>query len=232
MTALILNILQGITAFIATNLDDIVVLMVFFTQINKSWRSWQIVVGQYLGFGALLMLSLPGYFGGMLIPQHLIGLLGLLPLGIGIKLLFSEEDNHDHEIQTVSNPLLQKLENLCPPQILQVAAITIANGGDNIGIYVPLFASKNLVGFLVILGTFLLMVGLWCWIAWQLGKQPLIAQLFSKYGDRFIPWIFMALGCYILYESGTANYFLTGIPQFQLVDRCLPSLEQCSNVWL
>jgi cadmium resistance transport/sequestration family protein len=208
MTVLLLNILQGITAFIATNLDDIVVLMVFFNQINKFLRPQHIVSGQYLGFGILLLLSLPGYFGGMLMPQHWIGLLGLVPLGIGCKLLFAPKDNDDLG-QISGSPLLQKLENVIQPQILQVAAVTVANGGDNIGIYVPLFASKNLSGLLTILGTFLLMVGLWCWIAGRLVKQPIMAQLFNKYGDRLIPWLFIALGCYILSESGLIAYLRT-----------------------
>jgi cadmium resistance transport/sequestration family protein len=207
MNASILNILQGITAFIATNLDDILMLIVFFTKIDQNFRPWHIIIGQYLGFLTLLLLSLPGYFGGLLVPQYWIGLLGLVPLGIGIKLLFDKKNNEE-EVQTVSNPLLQRLENFLHPQILQVTVVTIANGGDNIGIYVPLFASKNLGGLLEILGTFLLMLGLCCWIAWYLVKQPAITQLFSKYGDRLIPWIFITLGCYIVYESGTAAYFL------------------------
>jgi cadmium resistance transport/sequestration family protein len=209
MNELILNIMQGIAAFIATNLDDVVVLMVFFTQINANFRVWQVVIGQYLGFGVLLLLSLPGYFGGKLVEPQWIGLLGLVPLGIGIKLLFDQDDeDQDSSVQTVVNPRLQKLLIFLPPQILQVAAVTVANGGDNIGIYVPLFASKNLLGLLEIIGTFLLMVAVWCWIAWRLVKQPAIGQLFSKYGDRFVPWVFIALGCYILFESGAVTYLL------------------------
>jgi cadmium resistance transport/sequestration family protein len=203
MNELIFNVLQGTIAFIATNLDDIVVLMIFFAQINASLRPWHIVVGQYLGFGVLLVLSLPGYFGGILVPQQWIGLLGLVPLGIGIKLLFDRNDDDVEElsVQAVASPKRHSLMNFLSPQILEVATVTVANGGDNIGIYVPLFASKNLMGLLEIMGIFLLMVGAWCWIAWRLVKQPSIGQLLSKYGDRFVPWVFIALGSYILYES-------------------------------
>ncbi len=208
---MIFNILQGITAFVATNLDDVVVLILFFTQIDKTERPGHIVIGQYLGFCLLLLLSLPGYFGGTLLPPHWIGLLGLLPLAIGLQLLFTNNQD-DESVLVVSNPLLQRLPAFCPPRILQVAAVTVANGGDNIGIYVPLFASKNLIGLLAIISTFLLMVGIWCWLAWRLVKQPTISQLFSKYGDRLVPWIFMALGCYILYESGTIAYFFNVHP--------------------
>jgi cadmium resistance transport/sequestration family protein len=205
------HLLQGITAFVATNLDDIVVLMVFFAQVNAKFRPWQIVTGQYLGFGVLLLLSLPGYFGGRLLPAHWIGLLGLVPLGIGLKMLFAPNDEAEDAVQVVESGAsnrLQRFLTFVPPQVLQVGAITVANGGDNLGIYVPLFASKNLAGLLIILGTFLVLVGVWCYVAWRLVKQPMISKALGEYGDRLIPWVLMALGCYILYESGTVAYFL------------------------
>jgi cadmium resistance transport/sequestration family protein len=204
---LISHILTSITAFIATNLDDVVVLIVFFTQVDRSFRPWHIVIGQYLGFWALLLLSLPGYWGGTLLPPTGIGLLGLVPLAIGLKLLFSKNQDDD-SAQLTSHSFLQKIPDFLQPQILKVAAVTIANGGDNIGIYVPLFASKNLGGLLVTITTFLLMMGAWCWLAWCLVKQPSIGQLFSKYGDRLVPWVFIILGCYILYENGTVTYVI------------------------
>ncbi len=184
--------------------------MVFFTQVDRSFRPGHIVAGQYLGFILLLLLSLPGYWGGQLVPSVWVGLLGLVPLAIGIKLLFSQQQNEDAP-PLVQHSTLPPILSFCPPQILQVAAVTIANGGDNIGIYVPLFASKNLSGLMITMGTFLIMLGLWCWLAWRLVKQPSIGQLFSKYGDRLVPWVFIILGSYILYESGATTYFFQGI---------------------
>jgi cadmium resistance transport/sequestration family protein len=204
MNELFINLLQGLTAFIATNLDDIVVLMVFLA--NPAWRLGQVISGQYLGFGVLVLLSLPGYLGGMLIPTAWIGLLGLVPLGIGLKLLFTKDDTDDG-IQTITRQKFGGLERLLPLPVLQVAAVTIANGGDNIGIYVPLFASKNAAGLGVILLTFGLMVGIWCGVAWWLVQQQLIGNIFSKYGDRLVPWVFIGLGIYILVESKTLPYF-------------------------
>jgi cadmium resistance transport/sequestration family protein len=207
MHELFISLLQGLAAFVATNLDDIVVLMMFFA--NRAWQPRQIILGQYLGFGVLVLLSLPGYFGGMLVPSAWIGLLGLVPLGIGLKLLFTKNDV-DSEVQTVVTQFWG-LEKLISIQILQVAAVTIANGGDNIGIYVPLFASKNAAGLGVILLTFGLMVGLWCWIAQRLVQQPAIGDIFSRYGERFVPWVFIALGVYILSESKTLPYFFKNL---------------------
>jgi cadmium resistance protein CadD (predicted permease) len=84
MNNLLTAIITGVVAFIATNIDDILILLVFFSQVDKNFRPWQIVVGQYLGFTILVILSLPGLFGGLILPQSWIGLLGLIPIAIGI----------------------------------------------------------------------------------------------------------------------------------------------------
>jgi cadmium resistance transport/sequestration family protein len=196
------NLLSAVAAFIATNLDDILVLMLFFSQTQQ--RRIQIVIGQYLGFGVLVLLSLPGYFGGALIPRAWIGLLGLLPLAIGLKLLWKSDAGATAAPEIDHSPTRPTwLRNLLSPLIYQVAAVTIANGGDNISIYIPLFAGKTLIGLATILVTFFLMVGLWCWLALGLIRQPAIGKLLTTYGDRLVPWIFIALGLYILADSRT-----------------------------
>jgi cadmium resistance protein CadD (predicted permease) len=45
MNNLLTAIITGVVAFIATNIDDILILLVFFSQVNKNFRPWQIVVG-------------------------------------------------------------------------------------------------------------------------------------------------------------------------------------------
>ena len=81
----------GITAFCATNLDDILILLLFFTQVNAEFRRRDVVFGQYLGFFGLILASLPGFFGGMLFPDAWIGLLGIVPIFIGINRLLNGE---------------------------------------------------------------------------------------------------------------------------------------------
>jgi cadmium resistance transport/sequestration family protein len=196
------NIMSAVVAFIATNLDDILILMLFFSQTQQ--RRIQIVIGQYLGFGVLVLLSLPGYFGGALVPKAWIGLLGLLPLAIGLKLLWQKDEGETAAPEIDKSPARPGwLGHFLSPLIYQVAAVTIANGGDNISIYIPLFAGKTPIGLTVILVTFFLMVGLWCMVALSLIRHPAIGQILTQYGDRLVPWVFIALGLYILYDSGT-----------------------------
>jgi cadmium resistance protein CadD (predicted permease) len=101
MDRLLSAVLVGMTSFIATNLDDIVVLVIFFSQVSATFRRRHIVFGQYLGFTALLLLSLPGYLGGLVLPKAWVGLLGLLPLGVGVGQLLNP-DTDEPDVQTVS----------------------------------------------------------------------------------------------------------------------------------
>lgn len=73
----------GVAAFIATNIDDIFVLMIFFSSLAYPVR--QIVLGQYLGIGSLVAISVLGSAIALVVPTYVIGLLGIVPIAIGIK---------------------------------------------------------------------------------------------------------------------------------------------------
>ena len=214
MSELISAIFAGVTAFIATNLDDLVILMLFFAQINAVFRPKHIVVGQYLGFGALILASLPGFFSGLIVPKPWIGLLGLVPIAIGLYQLIHPED--ENEVQTVANdfqstiklPILSAL-GLLAPQSYQVAAVTIANGGDNIGIYVPLFAASSAASLRVILSIFFVLVGVWCYVAYQLARHPIVARVLTRYGAAIVPFVLIGVGIFILIDSETYRLLIT-----------------------
>jgi len=197
--------IAGISAFAATNIDDIIILMFFFSQVNAKFRIREIIIGQYLGFTALILLSLPGFFGGMIIPKTWIGLLGFVPIGIGLQQLFNSDDD-ESEIQTVSEVGKQHLirfpfSHILTPQTYSVAAITFANGGDNIGIYVPFFASLNLSSLLIVLTIFFILVGVWCAIAYGLSRHQVIGKLINAYGKKLVPYVLIGLGLFILWDS-------------------------------
>jgi cadmium resistance transport/sequestration family protein len=207
LQTLIRATIAGITAFIATNIDDILVLMLFFSQVDAVFRRHQIVVGQYLGFAVLLLASLPGFFGGFLIPRPWIGLLGLLPIAIGLSYLTQKQV--DEEVQITTNSVKYPFASILSPQTYQVAAVTIANGGDNIGIYLPLFASSSWVELSIILIVFLIMIGVWCAIANYLAHHRLLAHPLTQYGKRIVPFVLIGLGLYILWESKTYTLLKT-----------------------
>ncbi len=201
MNWIIATILAGTTAFAATNVDDIVILTLFFARVNETLRRRHIVAGQYLGFLGLIVASLPGFIGGMMMPKVWLGWLGLLPIAIGVHYLLQPETE---QVTLQTTTLTEKqFASILSPQTYQVAAVTLANGGDNIGIYVPLFAKSNLAELAIILAVFLIMIGVWCAIAYHLARQPLLSSALSHYGHRLVPFVLIGLGIFIFVDSET-----------------------------
>ena len=197
------TISTGFAAFAATNLDDIVVLLLFFTQVNVTLGTQHIVVGQYLGFTALVLASLPSFFGGRLFPEPWIGILGTVPIAIGINRLLNPQTDEDETPVLTEQPSNSLLASLFSPQAYGVAAVTIANGGDNISIYVPLLANISSEELGVILTVFFLLVAVWCYAAYRLTQIPALAKLFTQYGSYFVPFVIIGLGIFILIDSHT-----------------------------
>ena len=203
MNELLTAISTGMTAFTATNLDDILILLLFFSQVNAVFRRRHIVFGQFLGFTALVLASLPGFFGRLIFPPDWIGMLGLLPIAIGLSRLLNPETDDSEAEAELEQSEKSFFSSFLSPQTYSVAAVTVANGGDNIGIYVPLFASNTLESLAVILAVFFAMVGVWCYAAYRLIQMRAIADTLTRYGNQLVPFVLIGLGMAILVKSGT-----------------------------
>ncbi len=201
MNELVAAIGTGVTAFTATNIDDIVILLLFFSQVSASFHRRHIVVGQYLGFTVLVIFSLPGFFGGLILSPHWIGLLGLMPMAIGISSLVNSEDASTQEKAEIEEFENLNVSSFFAPQTYSVAAVTIANGSDNISVYVPLFANSSFVTLLIILIIFFALLAVWCYVADKLTHQRTIAELITDYGNYLVPFVLMGLGAFIVLKS-------------------------------
>lgn len=209
-------IIAGFTSFVATNIDDIIILTIFFSQVNATFRRRHIIIGQYLGFTALIIASLPGFFGGLIVPKAWIGILGLVPIAIGVSQLVNR-GKEESEVQVVSgefnhlkanNPAMSTLASFLSPQSYKVAAITFANGGDNIGIYVPLFASSDIADLVVILSVFFVLIGVWCYMAYLFTRHSATAHFLTHYGQIITPFVLIGLGLFIIIDSKIYSLFL------------------------
>ena len=221
---MISTIITALVSFFSTNIDDIFILMLFFSQVNKDIKVKHIVIGQYLGIGALTAISIAGALGISIIPQEYVGLLGLVPIYLGIKeyIEYKKEikNNVEEEVQDAEeniqeqvvlnqkNKTLVSIRKFIRPSILKVAGVTIANGGDNIGIYIPVFSSMKLYSILITVIVFLLLTGVWCFIGFKLAENPFVNKNIEKYKHIFVPIIFVALGVFIILESGTLGLFI------------------------
>ena len=129
---MITSAVQAVGLFLVTNIDDIIVLSLFFARgAGQPRTTSKIVAGQYLGFGGILLASLAVTFGaGLFLPDGAIPYFGLIPLALGGYAAWQVWSNGDDDNDGVAEK---------PISALTVAAVTFANGGDNIGVYVPVF---------------------------------------------------------------------------------------------
>lgn len=200
----------AIVAFFATNIDDIFLLTLYFSQVNRTFRREHVILGQYLGFGAIILISTLGYFGTFFISEQWIGLLGFAPIFMGVRRLIRKEPTVsdptrevDPVVHVVGRPTNSLLSELLNPHTYGVAAVTFANGGDNISIYIPLFANGSLVRMAVMIAVFLVMIGVWCYAGLTLAHHPTIASFIERYGHIVVPFVLIGLGVWILLESNT-----------------------------
>jgi cadmium resistance transport/sequestration family protein len=193
---LLTAVLTGFISFAATNIDDIFILMLFFSQTGEAFRNWHIVLGQYLGFAALVALSVLGSLGVLIVPEEWVGLLGLVPIFLGIRALMQLREDSEEDRKPIESSGMGG-----------VATVTFANGGDNIGIYVPLFASVGYASMGVIILVFFALVAAWCYVGYKVGGHPTVAEKIDRYGHIIVPFVLIGLGIYILLENGSPSLF-------------------------
>ncbi|RFU41706.1 cadmium transporter [Actinomadura logoneensis] len=187
---------QAAGLFAVTNIDDILILALFFAQgAGHRGATRNIAIGQYLGFAAILAVAVAAAFGATFLPEQAIPYLGVLPLALGIKAAVRAwRHRHDTEQER------QATEG--GPKPLEVAAVTFANGGDNIGVYVPVFATAGTGGMNVYVVVFLILVAVWVAAGRYFATRPAIAKALSRWGHILLPVVLIGIGVLILIEGG------------------------------
>lgn len=189
---------EAIGLFVVTNVDDLVLLTVFFGRATAPDGIRRVVAGQYLGFGAIVIVSVMAALGARQLPGNLISLLGLVPLTLGLK---AGWDVWRHRNESDPDPL--------PPTTAlgstTVAAITFANGADNIGVYVPVFAVAAAGVVLGTVAVFAVLVGLWCALGLWLARRRPVALALSRWGHVVLPVVLIGIGVAILLEGGVVG---------------------------
>ena len=192
--ALIGTVALATGVFAATNIDDIFVLLAMFS--DPRYNPRQITAGQYLGMAALFGASLVGSLASFVMQPAYIGLLGLAPILIGtVKLLRRRQADYP-ETNTSSSS-----------NVLSVAVITAANGGDNLGIYTPMFAIRSAADIAMFAGVFAVMTAVWVGFAHWLTRHPKLGPPIRDYGQRAVPFVLIGLGVYVLIKAGSFSLF-------------------------
>jgi cadmium resistance protein CadD (predicted permease) len=145
--------------------------------------------GFVLGNVWVMLVALSTMIFGLFIPAAYLGYLGVVPVVLGLRMLFQTHDD---------NP-----ETPAPGGWLAVAAITFANSPDSLIVFGPLFIESEwlaVVGLVLgymgcaLIGLALVRVGM---------AQGAIAERAKHIAPKLIPWLMILVGGYILWDSTT-----------------------------
>lgn len=213
------TVVTAIGVFAGTNVDDIVVLTVLFLSARAAGRPrpWQIWVGQYAGIAVLVAVSAVTALGLTIVPDEWVGLLGLVPLALGVKgLVGAVRAGGDDEPPPVAGgptpAVAAEPVSVTGPMMaagpmtvagpISVAGVTIANGGDNISVYTPLFRTIGVAGSVVTVVVFAVLVAVWCEAGSWLGSHRRVIAVVRRFGHWIVPAVFLVIGAVIIVESG------------------------------
>ncbi|MEV0573187.1 cadmium resistance transporter [Micrococcus luteus] len=191
------SVLQAIGLFLVTNIDDIIVLSLFFARgAGQRGTTARILIGQYLGFigilGAAVLISLGA---GAFLPPEVIPYFGLIPLALGLWAAWQgwrgdEDDDDDAKIEG---------KNVA---VWTVAGVTFANGGDNIGVYVPVFLSVGPGAVVAYCVVFLALVAVLVGLAKFVATRRPIAEVLERWEHILFPIVLIGVGVFILISGG------------------------------
>lgn len=194
------TLLVGIMLFVSTNVDDIFLTMAFFADPRLDPRA--VVAGKYAGIATLVAASTAAAACALAVPPEWIAILGVVPLGLGLHRLWTtwrrgagtaatSVDDGDDAVRATGSFLAQSGS---------VAAVTAANGGDNLGVYIPVFA-QQLDMVPVYAAIFAVMTAVWCVAGRALVTHRLVAATMRRLAAVLLPYVLVALGLWILRDA-------------------------------
>jgi len=190
----------AVALFVSTNIDSLFVCLAFFS--DPKYRRSHVVLGQYAGMAVIFAMSAVAASVSRAIPPGYVAWLGLLPIAIGCKKIW--DWRLERGAQTAIPPAPSRIRG--GGAITGVALVCVANGGDNIGAYVPQFAVHSGADVAVMGLVFAMMTGLWCALALAILGHPALKTPIRVYGHRVVPFILIGLGLATLYEGGAGGF--------------------------
>ncbi|WP_268912218.1 cadmium resistance transporter [Lentilactobacillus sp. SPB1-3] len=195
----------ALLSYIGTTSDYFVVLLLVFGM-YRGRLARPVFAGAYVGNLILIAVSLIIADVLKLIPEEwILGLLGFIPIFMGIKGLFSHQDEGEDAAKKLSKTNSKKVFS-------SVVLITVAGcGADNMAMYIPFFANTSATYVPAILVLFLVVLSIIIFSAYYLTLLPPVHVFFEKFGEMSRSIIYIALGCYVLYDAGTISHFISMI---------------------
>jgi cadmium resistance protein CadD (predicted permease) len=197
-TSLAADVGVAATAFVGTNIDNCVVTMALVAGAPTE-RAHRIASGQLAGFAVLVATAAAAAALLFEISPRVVGLLGLIPLAIGVHGLLG--------LRTTEGGMDARREKVVRRAVgrsfTAAALVTIGAGGDNLAAYIPLFrvggaANLSAIAVVFVAGevgvTALVLAG---------GRHPKTRSVMTRFGSIAVPVLLCAVGVLVMVQART-----------------------------
>jgi cadmium resistance protein CadD (predicted permease) len=191
--------LLGLVAsgFIATSIDNLLLLVVLLGA--NAGRKSAVLLGFIASSIAVVCVSVLGVLVGSAVGADLIGYLGVVPLLLGLHMLYTAWKKSNHETTQVASLANQAESGVW----FSTFVLMFSNSGDSIAVFLPLLAESGRSAPLLITCGFLVMALLWAGMAYLIAGQRALAEQIERRAEKVVPWIMIGVGVYILMDTAT-----------------------------
>jgi cadmium resistance protein CadD (predicted permease) len=185
----------GIAVYVSTDVDDLLMLIALFADPAFNWRA--IVIGQFMGIAMLVLASSLIALSAVRVSSEHTALLGMGPLAFGLWRIWGLwNPQHRRDIESRA-PGACLVESRTALQVITVTVLTMANGGDNLVAYVPLFAAapKRIP---IYSAEFAVLTAVWCVFAYLCVNNRIVHVQARRFGHAALPFAMVLLGLWIL----------------------------------
>ncbi|WP_125705894.1 cadmium resistance transporter [Lacticaseibacillus daqingensis] len=176
--------------FLSVNLDFFFMLLFLL----KKYAMHTVMLGYLLGTLLLLTLSFAaGKVLASILPEWLLGVLGVLPIWMALR-----ADSDDETTATHHQPVMTVMLTY-----LSVCA------GCNLAIFLPVLAGESFGHFgltLIFIGALTLLI---VWLIHLVAATPVVTQLMDRFGEPLMRVCYVLIGLYVFWDSGLITHILS-----------------------
>jgi cadmium resistance protein CadD (predicted permease) len=210
-------------AFVGTNVDNCVVTMAMVAGAPLE-RAHRIATGQVIGFALLVAVSAAAAAVLFEFSTAVVGLLGLVPLAIGVRglvgLVRARPDAEAEVAVEVGVGVDGEPMGAAPRRwpwhggtrgerravgrsFTAAVLVTVAAGGDNLAVYIPLFRVGGAANVGAFVTVFVVGEVLVTWIVLTGGRHPKARGVMLRLGHLAVPVLLCCIGVLVMVQAGT-----------------------------
>jgi cadmium resistance protein CadD (predicted permease) len=198
----------AVTAFVGTNIDNCVVTatMVAGAPLHRSHR---IAAGQVVGFVVVVAVAAAAAAVLYEFSPAAVGLLGLVPLAIGLRgiaLLLRHRGPDASDAAPARKGRRPATDRAVGRGFTAGLLVTIAAGGDNLAVYIPLFREGGTANLITLVVVFALGEVAVTMVVLAAGRHPRARAFMAKLGAFAVPLLLCGIGILVLVTAGTFSW--------------------------